>query len=211
VSAEKASYIYNMVPRRDRSSHGADAVSGRIVYVGQIIPVKGLHLLLEAISILRREWPELHLQVVGDMNSWCVPPVREYRDELLARAAKDDLRGGVEFVGWRDDTLDLLSAAWIHCCPSLPEMAEAFGIVNVEAKSVGVPSVVFPTGALPELIQHEVDGWVCTEVSVDALIEGLKFFRPAAERNRAGNAARVSLERFSDERFASKWVGIFRG
>src|SRR5207247_2521741 len=112
--------------------------------------------------------------------------------------------------GWREDVLALLASAGIHCCPSRPEQREGFGLVNVEAKQAGIPSVVLPTGALPELIAHGEDGWICSEVSADALAEGIEYFLADPVRlERASCAARASAERFSRERFADAWWGVF--
>ena len=113
-------------------------------------------------------------------------------------------------MGYRDDVIALMSQAGIHCCPSRPEQREGFGVVNIEAKRAGIPSVVFPVGALPELIEHRANGWICSEVSVAALVEGLRYYLESPERQRrAGENARASLAGFSRKLFAEKWWEIF--
>jgi glycosyltransferase involved in cell wall biosynthesis len=83
-------------------------------------------------------------------------------------------------------------------------------VVNIEAKQAGLPSVVFATGALPELITHRVDGWVCLEVSAQALAEGLEYFlSDPARLAEAGRRARASLKSFSHKQFAEKWRSVF--
>lgn len=120
------------------------------------------------------------------------------------------MAGRVRFLGWREDVPELLAAAAIHCCPSLPELREGFGLVNIEAKQAGIPSVVFSTGALPELIAHRVDGWVCYEVSAEALAEGIEYFLSDSSRlAELGQAAFRSVERFGWERFAGEWQEVF--
>ena len=107
-----------------------------------------------------------------------------------ARRARD-LDGAVSFLGCSEDVPALLSRASLHCCPSRPEQREAFGLVVLEAKLSGLPSVVTPSGNLPELIEHGRDGWVCPRADAEALAEGLACFltppdaagaRPAAQR-----------------------------
>ncbi|HTC23020.1 MAG TPA: glycosyltransferase, partial [Gemmatimonadales bacterium] len=86
-----------------------------------------------------------------------------------------------------------------------------FGVVVVEAKLAGVPGIVCPTGALPELIEHGEDGWVASEVSAAALAEGLEYFLKDPMRlQRARHAARRSAEGFSRERFAEAWWAVFQ-
>lgn len=211
LSRRKVRVIPNVVaPRRSSSETAVEPVSGRIVYVGQIIPEKGLALLLDALARLRREGRNATLDVVGDMAGWEAPQYRGYRDRIRARAAEPDLAGAVTFLGWREDVPQFLARASIHCCPSLPEQREAFGLVVLEAKLAGVPSVVLPSGYLPDLVTHGVDGWVCPAPTAEALADGLRFFLDDNRRSRsAGQAARDSAGRFSPERYAEAWRQVF--
>jgi glycosyltransferase involved in cell wall biosynthesis len=130
---------------------------------------------------------------------------------LQERSQQADLRGRVQFLGWRDDVPQLMASAAVHCCPSRPEGREGFGLVVVEAKQAGVPSVVTPSGALPELVSHRVDGWVCDEASPEGLARGLAWLLSDREaRARAGTAAQASAVRFNRERFASQWSAVVR-
>ena len=152
---------------------------------------------------------DIRLDVIGDIDGWAPRGWEGYRERLRKRAGLADLAGRVHFLGWREDVPALLATAAVHCCPSLPEQREGFGIVNLEAKAAGIPSVVFPTGALPELISHRENGWVCAEVSADALAEGIEYFLACPARlTSAGRSARESVERFGKERFADTWWSV---
>ena len=184
--------------------------NGRIVYVGQVIPGKGLDLLIEAVAQLNLEGLPATLAVVGDIDGWTVPEYVPFRKRLRERAASPELAGRVEFLGWREDVVSVMSTADVQCAPSRPELREGFGLVNLEAKQAGVPSVVFASGAFPEVVTHKVDGWVCAEVSAAALAEGLKYFLTDRERlDAASAAARRSLERFDVPRFNESWWSVF--
>jgi glycosyltransferase involved in cell wall biosynthesis len=210
IEPSKCTMIYNTLPLRPRLLLDVRRHANRIVYVGQILPEKGVDLLLNAIGILIANGMHPELDIVGDMEGWGSPECIEFRRQLLARACKSDLKGRVNFLGWREDIPDILARASIHCCPSLPAQLEGFGVVNLEAKQSGIPSVVTSVGALPELIRHQVDGWVTRDVSAQALAEGLSFFLSDPLRTkRAGFAARESLQRFSREEFARSWCLIF--
>jgi glycosyltransferase involved in cell wall biosynthesis len=212
ISPRKVLQIYNTVPTRD----GVAQVSGgrdprKLIYVGQVIPEKGLDVLLDAVGILVGAGHDVRLDVVGDMEGWVSGTYTGYREKVRERAAAPDLAGRVSFLGHREDVPDLLAGAGVHCCPSQPAQREGFGVVNIEAKQAGIPSVVFPTGALPELIAHGTDGWMCASPTAAALAEGIEYFLADPDRlDRAGRAARASLEPFNRERFTEAWWRVFR-
>jgi glycosyltransferase involved in cell wall biosynthesis len=212
IPEHKARLVYNTLPTRAASRPAAAVDPLRVVYVGQIIPPKGLHVLLDAAGLLAREGIDLRLDVVGDIDAWEPPAYAGYHQRLRQRADEADLRGRVRFLGWRSDVPEILAGVGVHCCPSLPEIREGFGLVVLEAKAAGCPSVVLPTGALPELIDHGKDGWVCEDATPEALAEGLRYFLTDARRRRqAGERARQSLARFSRPAFAEAVWTAFDG
>lgn len=103
------------------------------------------------------------------------------------------------------------SAAAVHVAPSVCE--EAAGNVVMEAKMAGTPSVVFPSGGLPEMVRHQVDGYICRDKTVDALVEGIRWCLADRARLRSmGEAARVDSEtRFGQARFAAAWASVYGG
>ncbi len=193
------------------SPGGVSKRDGRIIYVGQLIPGKGCDRLLDAVAHLAHRGYDVSADIVGDTDRWEPSAWKGYIATLRARAARPDLAGRVTFLGAREDVPALLAGAALHCFPSRSELREGFGIVVVEAKAAGVPSVVTPSGALPELISHEVDGFVCADDSVSSLVAGLEYF--LADRNRlieAGRRARASSALYTRERLLEKWLAVFR-
>jgi glycosyltransferase involved in cell wall biosynthesis len=193
-----------------RAVHAAvERDPGRVIYVGQLLPEKGLSILLDAMGLLVKKGRDVRLDVVGRIDGW-VPPAHEpYRKALLARADEADLRGRVRFLGYREDVPALMAEASIHCCPSMRVIREGFGIVVIEAKRAGIPSVVLPSGNLPNLVRHGEDGWVCREETPEALAEGLEHFLDPQRLTRGMTAARSSAETFSRERFERSWNAVF--
>jgi glycosyltransferase involved in cell wall biosynthesis len=211
VPDDQVRVVYNASTRRwpsDRSRPEVDL--RRVIYVGQVIPPKGLLELLDATAIVRRRGIDARLEVVGAIDGWESPAYAGYRARVKARASQSDLQGAVTFLGHRDDVLDRLAAASVHCCPSLPEQREGLAGVVLEAKEAGVPSVVTPTGSLPELIEHDVDGWIASSATADALAEGLlHYLSDPSVRARASEAARRSSARFSRTAFEEGWRAVF--
>jgi glycosyltransferase involved in cell wall biosynthesis len=208
VPAGKVDWVYNTSPARIENAVETPPLPADVVYIGQLIPEKGVGVLLEAIAALNRRGPAVTLNVVGDLAGWVHPSYRGFRESLLARAAEPDLAGHVRFLGWREDVFRVLEAASIHCCPSSIEIREAFGNVVAEAKRIGRPSVVTRSGALPEIVAHRENGWVCAEVTPESLAEGIHYFLSDPDRLRdASRAAGESyLRSFSRERFDERWA-----
>jgi len=211
VAADKIETIENTLPRRRRRAAVTTAtIPGRVVYVGQIIPGKGVALLIDAIGLIRGRGIDATLDIVGTIDGWEPPGHRGHAAALRERAARPDVAGAIHFLGHREDVPALLGRASVHCCPSLPELREGFGLVVLEAKLAGVPSVVTPSGNLPEMIDHRRDGWLSARADAESLAEGLQYFLANPDvRDRAGRAALASAQRYDEHRFASAWARVF--
>jgi glycosyltransferase involved in cell wall biosynthesis len=210
VDAAKTRVIYNTVPNRRQPWSAPRPAPGRVIYVGQVIPPKGVDVLVDAIALLRRDGVDATLDVVGDIDGWESPGYQGYRARVRARAEQPELADAVRFLGVREDVPDLLSTASVHCLPSRAEQKEGFGLVVLEAKRAGIPSVVTSGGAMPELIRHRTDGWICRDFSAEAIAEGLAYFLGDPQRaRRAGEAAAASERTFSRDRFIDLWSTVF--
>ncbi len=210
INPAKTRVIYNTVPHRHAEWRTRCPVPGRIIYVGQIIPPKGLDVLLDALSLVVKQGYDATLDIVGAIDAWESPTYGGYRDGVRRRAGVQDLAGRVRFLGHREDVPALMAAASVHCVPSRPEQKEGFAVVVLEAKRAGLPSVITPSGALPEMVRHQVDGWACSEVTPAAIAEGLVYFlSDPARALRAGDTARDSERPYGRDRFASAWAEVF--
>ena len=203
--ARKLLVINNCVPDVPSRARGDAPVLDRshfnVVFVGQLIPPKGIEVLLDAAGMLVPAHDGIRFHLAG----WRSPYVEQLARDVEAKGLGRHIR----FVGEIHDVLDLLDQADVHVCPSMCD--ESFPNVVLEAKSRGVPSVVFPSGGIPELVSHRVDGYVCDTKTAAALREGILYFvRDRDARRAAGDAARASLSRFSPERISDEWAAVFR-
>jgi glycosyltransferase involved in cell wall biosynthesis len=212
IEPGKARVVRNTAPRRAEPPGGAPKDRHRVLFVGQLIPEKGLDLLLDAVGQLAARGRAVSLDIVGRLDGWVAPGYEGYRERLLARGEAPDLAGRVRFLGWRDDVPALMRAAGVHCSPSRPEMFEGLPLVVLEAKQAGVPSVAFNHGPFPELIEHGRTGWLCPEMTAGALAEGLDFFLGDARRqDEAARLIQASAARYSHETFADGWWNALAG
>ena len=210
IAVSKTRVIYNTVPHRETEWRLRQPVPGRIIYVGQIIPPKGVDVLLEAIALVAKQGFDVTLDVVGTIDGWESPSYDGHREGIRRRARDEDLVDRVRFLGQREDVPALMAEASIHCIPSRPEQKEGFTVVTLEAKRAGLPSVVTRSGALPEMVRHTVDGWICPEVTPEAIAEGLVYFlSDPARARRAGDEASASGRLYGRDRFSTEWAEVF--
>ena len=107
-----------------------------LLYVGQLIRGKGVHLLLRAMAMMNA--PRT-LDIVGTGNM---------EPKLKALAAKLGLSGRVRFNGFQPDPGEWMRAAKCVVVPSFWQ--EPYGLVAAEAVALGRPVVAFAIGGLPE-------------------------------------------------------------
>ena len=176
-----------------------------VLYVGQMSEHKGVPLLISSMSNLLHRGYNAILWIVGNAK---------YNPELMIRLRAEVADSGLEqriyFFGYVNNIKQLFERADIHVCPSI--WNEPSPNVVFEAKQAGVPSVVFPVGGIPELIEHKIDGYICQDTTSQALLEGLSYFLDKSkEREQAADAARRSFHsRFNYENFQRQWTEVFR-
>jgi glycosyltransferase involved in cell wall biosynthesis len=208
VQASRITVVYPIPPKRVTAST-APTVSRdfrNIVFVGQINKEKGPHLLIQAFRDLVASYSDARLLIAGRISEWSGD---DWARGLRDSTARDSLlRSKVCFLGFVEDIPSLLRSCHLLVAPSLWE--EPLGLVVLEAKEAGIPSVVFPSGGLPEMVEHGVDGFVCHDKTVDALEQALRFYLDDASRTKThGAAARESLARFCAGEYGSKMLRIY--
>lgn len=159
-----------------------------IAYVGQLYAPKGVHILIEALSRVVREYANVRLYVIGDA---VIDEYRGYEQQLRAQVTNAGLQDHVVFMGWRDDVPALISqiAVLVH-----PSLAEGFGLSVLEAMALGRPVIATAVGGLREAIRDGENGMLVPPGSVDALAGRLlRLLRDPALRERLGRRARETV------------------
>jgi glycosyltransferase involved in cell wall biosynthesis len=216
VPPAKIRLIRNTVSRRAAPAQTDAAVlqlvreRPTILSVGQLLPFKGTHFVVDAAVELLRAGHDVQAVIVGAIPRWPAD-VAAYVSELRQRADRDG-HGRIHFVGLRENVLEIMRASYVLAVPILGE--ETFGNVVLEAQSVGLPAVAFPTGGLVELIAHGRTGLVSEAPTRDALVQGLEFYlRSPAERERASRACLQEFSRPDSDltagEFERRWWELF--
>lgn len=172
----------------------------KIGFIGQMIPRKGVHHLLQAFDQLYQKIPALRLQLLGDGAQ---------RAELEGIAANLKSHPGIEFLGFRSDRLELLSEFSLFVMTS---SLEGIPRCMMEAMAVGVPVVAFDIPGVDQLIEHEVTGLLAPLGDVDALTACCyRVLTDPALQERLTNRAREKIdELYSARRMACEYESLYR-
>jgi glycosyltransferase involved in cell wall biosynthesis len=117
-----------------------------IFYAGRLVEIKGVHILIQALSQLKRLRNDWVCWIAGDGNS---KADFELQSKVLG------LERDIIFLGKRDDIPSLLSNSDIFVHPSLLDNQP---LSVIEAQIAGKPVIVSDAGGLPEMVEHGVTG-----------------------------------------------------
>jgi glycosyltransferase involved in cell wall biosynthesis len=164
-----------------------------IIFVGRLVPAKGLKYLIKSIKFISNDFPNVELVIAGS------GPEESNLSELVKTL---HLRKNVRFVGnlYGEKMTSLYQSADVVVLPSL---SETFGIVILEAMASGKPFVGTRVGALPEIVRESHAGYLVPPRDPSALAEKIcKLLGDAQLRQRLGRNGRKVVEEKYD------WRGI---
>lgn len=143
----------------------------RLLFVGRLIPEKGLWEAVEAVRILRDRGLEANLDIAG----W------EARSDPIVEALRRHIRGldvedRVRFVGYvpaGPPLAEVYRQADVYLLPSHGD-GEGFPRTVFEAMGAGVPVVTTPVGGIPHWIHNGREAVLVEPRSASALAEGVE-------------------------------------
>lgn len=163
--------------------------SRNLVCVARLAEDKGQDTLIRAVSLLVPDYPDLSVEFIGD-------GIKRQEYEQLVREL--NLQQHCVFVGRIDNRKVLQKMASAYALV-LPSLSEAYGLVNVEAMSVGTPVVASNVGGIPDIVRDGIDGLLFAPGDHHALADKLKRLLSSRDmRDEMGrNARQRFVERFS--------------
>lgn len=163
---------------------------------------KGFDFLIEAFGRIAGDHPEWDLAIPGLLPERVEEGISG--QDILDAASKSGIASRVFLPGNLGNMADWYAAADLFV---LSSRFEGFPNVLVEAMGAGCACVAFNCDTGPEeIIEHDVDGLLVREMTVEALSEALKttLGDPELRSRLAAKAPRVA-QRYSPEIVLAKW------
>lgn len=165
-----------------------------ILFIGTWFERKGGGLLLEVFAELKKKYPQVYLYLISQLPNGIHLPSGVYHENFLPR---EKLIKGIFPLA---DVLVLV-----------PGKVEGYGLVVLEAASMGIPAIVSRVCALPEIVEDEVAGFVIPPSDPEALSSRLeRLIKNKKLLDQMGLAAQKRfLEKFCIERTNKKLLSVY--
>lgn len=172
----------------------------KFVLVGLLTPVKGVDLLIEAVSLLKSQGvQQFSVTIVGSGKS---------EIELKQLAVE---KGVEDYFSWKgictnEETLNIVAGCNAFVCAS---RHESFGVALVEAMMLGLPVVATKCGG-PEDTVNERNGILTANQNPVALAEGMKWMMANSSRFDKNAIIQNAKEKYSGEVVAASYLQLYQ-
>jgi glycosyltransferase involved in cell wall biosynthesis len=178
-------------------------------YFARIAPEKGLHVLADAYIRMRREHglPPARLRAAGYRG----PDHQAYFDGIVRRLEAAGLATEFDYAGAPDRAgkFAFLASLDVFCVPS--PYHEPKGLYLLEAMAAGVPVVVPPHGALPEMVRATGGGVEAASGDAADVATALMslWHSPDAARAHGQRGYRTVRDRYTVARMAESVEAVY--
>ncbi|MCC7117867.1 MAG: glycosyltransferase [Anaerolineales bacterium] len=171
-----------------------------IVAVGRLVTEKAHEILIQALPLVLKEYPQVRLGILGE------GPLRGQLEKQIEALR---LTQAVYLFGTQDAVEDYLAIAEIFV---LPSRAEGLPIALLEAMSAGLPVVATALKGMSDVIEHGRTGLLTPPEDSQALAEAiLQLLRdPAYARQLGAQAKKQVVENYSRAEMAEQYLTLMK-
>ncbi|MGA3289534.1 MAG: glycosyltransferase family 4 protein [Candidatus Bathyarchaeia archaeon] len=173
-----------------------------VLFVGSLIPRKGLPFLVEAAKKIVKEYKETKFIIVGE---------GPLRNQLLRELEVANLSGNFTFIG--NITGNMLPPIY-NCADvfALPSIQEGQGIVLLEAQASAKPVVAFDIGGVNEAVHNGETGLLVKRGNTEKFAAAImKLLSDKSLREEMGvNGRRFVAENFTWDICTQKMLQVYR-
>lgn len=151
ISNDKVHYVGAGVNVDINKIEDSQKYNNKILFIGRDFQRKGGDLVVEAFKVLKKEIPTLELYILG-------PKINPLNEEI----------NDIHFIGDvpKEEVSYYLNKCDVFCMPS---RFEAFGLVFIEALVYGLPCIGRNDFAMPEFIEHGINGFLIEDDDINKL------------------------------------------
>ena len=167
---------------------------------GTLRPVKGHRFFLNAVGLLLRQNPDIHIAISGGGQPDHVCRMHELANNLEGAER-------IHFTGWMEDMRKFYRACDICCVTSV---SETFGRVVIEAFASGVPVIATKVGGMVEIIEEGETGFLVPYGNEQALQQRIgELLSNPILRQKMGEAAyKKAVSSYKETKYQKKLLKI---
>jgi colanic acid/amylovoran biosynthesis glycosyltransferase len=180
----------------------------RLVTIARLTEKKGVEYGIRAVAALSQDGYNVEYNIIGDGD------LQNQLDQLIQDLGVSD---HVHLLGWKDqaEIVSILNQSHILLAPSVTAQdgnQEGIPVALMEAMAMGMPVISTYHSGIPELVEHEVSGFLVPERDIDALAKILIHLIHHPERwAEIGQAGRLRVEEQYDiNKLNDRLVNIYQ-
>lgn len=194
-----------------REELGIPPAARLVIMLARLNPQKGIDEFLHAAAIVRKQHPDVHFLVVGDkleFKDGAVVSDIDYHSCLHRLTETLQIGHCTWYTGHRTDVPALLAQS---CISVLPSHSEGLSNSLIESMAAGLPLVATDVGGNPELVKHDVNGFLVPVMDHESLASAIStILSDASLASRFGKASRrLCEEQFSMSSMADATQQIY--
>jgi glycosyltransferase involved in cell wall biosynthesis len=185
-------------------AHRGNDSANTILFVGMVTPLKGIHYLINAFSLIAEVFRRYQLLIIGkEVNV-------DYAADLRRQISKLGLENRVRLMGHMSQA-ELAFRMSEAAVLVLPSISEGLGRVVIEAMATGTPVIGSRVGGIPELISDGVNGFLIAPGDEKSLAEKIRILleNRVAARAMGASGRSFAVQLFSTESYVKGYRRIF--
>lgn len=160
-------------------------------------PIKGLHIMLRALPIIKEYYPAVVLRIVGNNPQKKAIFKRSSYEKYICNLIHDnDLSNSIEWLGQLSENemmLNYKKADVFVCSSSIENSSNSIG----EAMLVGTPIVASDVGGIKSFMEHEKEGMLYHSTAVYMLADNvIRIFNSRSLAMQLGNNAHERAKKY---------------
>lgn len=186
--------------QKHRRSYNYSDEAFILVYVGELSYRKHQDLLINSVSLVKKDIPNLKLLLVGEGDLY-----DDYKKLISTLGVKDN----VELLGYRRDVPDLMSLADAAVSSS---RQEGLPVNVMEAMATGLPLVVSSSRGNRDLVIDGENGIIVDSDNVNEMSNALvKLYKSEELRQRYGAQGLAMINNYSIENILNEMTNLYLG